>query len=94
MKYLLIAEHPSSLPFAVAIDEQSVEAALSAVTNQEKSEGYMRAMFLIDMEGGEAKRMVRDGEAWAVSDTAYERNLGVATPDEYFKEAGTMEIAE
>jgi hypothetical protein len=38
--------------------------------------------------------MYRDGEAWAVSDTAYERNLGVATPDEHFQEAGTMEIAE
>jgi non-canonical (house-cleaning) NTP pyrophosphatase len=94
MKYLLIADSPATLPFAVDIDEETIEQALNRATTMEAEEGFMTCLFMVDLESGEAKRMYRDGEAWAVSDTAYERNLGVATPDEYFQEAGTMEIAE
>lgn len=90
MKYLLIADHPASLPFAVSIDEQTIEDATSKVTSMELEQGYINALFLIDLEAGEAKRLVRDGEGWMLSDTAFDQ-LGAATPDEYFEE-GTMEM--
>ena len=86
MKFILIADTPATLPFAVGIDEETVEQALTKATAMEAEEVFMTCLFMVDFESGEAKRMYRDGEAWAVSDTAYERNLGVATPDEYFKE--------
>ena len=86
MKYLLIADTPATLPFAVSIDAETSEQALSRATAMEAEEGFMTCLFMVDLESGEAKRMFRDGEVWAVSDTAYNRNLGVATPDEYFKE--------
>ena len=40
----------------------------------EAEEGFMTCLFMVDLESGEAKRMYRDGEVWAVSDTAYNRN--------------------
>ena len=92
MKYLLIADTPSTLPFAVKIDEQTIEEATSRVSSVESEQGYMNALFLIDLESGEAKRLVRDGDGWGFSDTAYQSNLGIATPDDYFAETGTMEI--
>lgn len=90
MKYLLIADNPATLPFAVSITEETIEQALSSAAKMEADEGFMTCLFMVDLESGEAKRMYRDGEAWAVSDTAYDRNLGVATPDEYFKEPETI----
>jgi len=92
MKFLLIADTPATLPFAVGIDEETIEQALNKAATMEADEGFMTCLFIIDLESGEAKRMLRGGEGWAVSDTAYNRNLGVATPDEYFKEPETMEM--
>ena len=92
MKFLLIADSPATLPFAVAIDEETVEQALTKAAAIEAEEGFMTCLFMVDLDSGEAKRMYRDGDAWAVSDTAYDRNLGVATPDEYFQEPETMEM--
>ena len=90
MKFILIADTPASLPFAVSIDEETVEQALTKATAMEAEEGFMTCLFMVDLESGEAKRMFRDGEVWAVNDTAYRRDLGVMTPDEYFQETGTM----
>lgn len=87
MKFLLVADRPHTLPFVERIEEESVEQAMLNVVNLEKSEGYTNAMFLFDLDSGEAMRMVRDGEGgWAVSDSAYDKNLGVSTPDEFFHE--------
>jgi len=94
MKFLLVADTPSTLPFVVKIDEQTIEDAMSRTATMETEELFMSALFLVDLESGEAKRMVRDGDGWKVSDTAYEKNLGVETPDEYFAGTGTQEIAE
>jgi len=89
MRYLLIADHPATLPFAVSIDEETIEQALSTAVTMESDEGFMTCLFMVDLESGEVKRMVRDGDGWMVSDTAFDR-LGVATPDEYFQEPETM----
>lgn len=91
MKFLLVADTPSTLPFVVKIDEQTIEGACSKAAKIEADELFMSALFLVDLESGETKRMVRDGEGWKVSDTAFDR-LGVATPDEYFAETGTMDL--
>ena len=93
MRFILIADTPATLPFAVGMDEETIDQALSRATAMEAEEGFMTCLFMVDLESGEAKRMYRDGEKWAVNDTAFEK-LGVATPDEYFQETGTMEIEE
>ena len=86
MRFLLIAGTPQSLPFAVEINEESLSAALAKVSAEEES-GYILALFLIDLDSSKAHRLFRKKEGgWAASDTAYDRNLGVATPDEYFRE--------
>jgi hypothetical protein len=86
MKYILIADTPQSLPFAVSVDEESIESALIKTADIEKERGYMNAFFLIDIESGDVKRLYRDGDSWAANETAFRSDLGVATPDEYFKE--------
>ena len=86
MKFLLIAMRPQTLPFAVSIDDESVEGALRSAEGIESEQGFTTFLFLIDMESGSASRMVRNAEdGWAISDTAFDQ-LGVATPDEWFAE--------
>lgn len=94
MSFLLIAQRPETLPFAVSIDEQTFESAIKAAEAIE-SERYLYPMFLVDLDGGEVRRIVRDGESLALSDTAF-AELGVATPDEWFKDeqVSTMETEE
>jgi hypothetical protein len=92
MKYLLIASHPTSLNFAIRIDEQTLESALAKVVEIESSRGYLNAIFLIDLDSSDVKRLFRAPEdSWGVSDTAFDM-IGIETPDEYFQEAGTMEM--
>ena len=86
MKFLLMADTPATLPFVVGIDEETIEQALAKATAMEVEEGFMTCLFMVDLESGEAKRMYRNGEEWAANDTAFRRDLGVMTPDEYFKE--------
>ena len=92
MSFLLIADTPHSLPFAVTLDEASMESALSKVAEVEQEMKYINALFLADMDSGDVKRLYRDQDGWAASDTAFNRDLGIATPDEYFQEE--MELQE
>ena len=86
MRYLVIAGHPSSLNFAVGIDEQSEVDALARVSSIEQEQGYINAMFLIDLESKDIKRLYRSSDdEWGVSDTAFSR-IGVETPDEWFEQ--------
>jgi len=85
MRYLVIAGHPSSLNFAVGIDEQSEVAALAKVSSIEQERGYINAMFLIDLEGKDIKRLYRSSDdEWGVSDTAFNM-IGIETTDEWFE---------
>ena len=45
MKYLLIADAPATLPFAVGIDEETVEQALAKATAMEADEGFMTVSY-------------------------------------------------
>ena len=90
MRFILIADTPQSLPFAVAIDEEVIESAPIKTAEIESEMKYINALFLIDAESGDAKRLYRDGDSWAASDTAFRRDLGVATPDKYFQEPETI----
>ena len=85
MKYILIADDPASLPFAVNIDADSVATAVAQVGSARDNKGYINCWFLVDLENKEIGRLVRDGDEWALSDTAYDE-LGVNTPAEYFTE--------
>lgn len=94
MSFLLIAQRPETLPFTVSIDEQTFESAIKTAEEIE-SERYLYPMFLVDLDGAEVRRIVRDGESLALSDTAFEE-LGVATPDEWFEgeQVSTMEAEQ
>lgn len=83
MKFLLIATRPHTLPFAMSVDDDSVDGALRSAEGIESEQGFTTFLFLIDMESGGASRMVRDAEGWALSDTAFDE-LGVGTESDYF----------
>ena len=91
MKYLLIAGDPASLNFAVSIDEQTLEGALAKVAGMESSKGYLNAMFLIDLDNRDIKRLFRTSdESWGASDTAFEM-IGIETSDQWFEQQETEE---
>ena len=85
MKYILIADDPATLPFAVNIDADSADAAVAQIDSARGNSGYINCWFLVDLENKGISRLVRDGDEWALSDTAYDE-LGVNTTAEYFKE--------
>ena len=85
MRFLLIAQELHTLPYAIEMDSESMDVAVTSLTEMKEGKLGLNPMILINLESGEAKRLVRDGEGWMLSDTAFDQ-LGVATPDEYFTE--------
>ena len=94
MKFLLIGQEAHTLPFAIEITEETLQKALVSTANLEEGRNLLQVSFIVDLDTGEAKRTIRTEAGWAVSDTAYDQNLGIATPDDYFQGTGTMEAAE
>ena len=94
MKFIVIAGTSTVLPFAVEVDADTLEQAVAQAIPTEDVDMTLSPLVVVDLDSGRALRPFRDGDGWGFSDTAYERNLGVATPDEYFQETGTQEIAE
>ena len=92
MKYIVIAGTSTVMPFAVEVDSETLEQAVPQALPADITDATLSPVLIIDAESGKAFRPYRNEDGWAVSDTAYERNLGVATPDEYFQDAGTMEM--
>ena len=92
MKFIVIAGTSTVMPFAVEVESETLEQALSVAIPTEGVDFTLSPALIIDAESGKAFRPYRGQSGWAVSDTAYARNLGVATPDEYFQDAGTMEM--
>ena len=92
MKYIVIAGTSSLLPFAVEVDTDSIEDAVSQAIPNKGVDMTLSPILVIDKENGEVKRPHRTEDGWRVSDTAYDQNLGVFTPDEYFQEPETMEL--
>ena len=94
MKYIVIAGTSTLMPFAVEVDTATLEQAVTQAIPTEGVDLTLSPMLVVDVESGRAVRPFRDGDGWGFSDTAYSRDLGIATPDDYFVEAGTQEIAE
>ena len=94
MKYIVIAGTSTLMPFAVEVDTATLEQAVTQAIPTEGVDLTLSPMLVVDVESGRAVRPFRDGDGWGFSDTAYSRDLGIATPDDYFVEAGTMEIEE
>ena len=95
MSYILIAQEAHTLPFAVEMDEENVEQALKKAASMEEGRNILQFTFIVDLETKEVKRVSRglDGE-WSASDTAFDANIGIHTPDEYFDTPQTAEISE
>ena len=94
MKFIVIAGTSTVKPFAVEADTESMEQAVTQAIPTEDIDLTLSPLLVVDVESGRAVRPFRDGDGWGFSDTAYQSNLGIATPDDYFAEAGTMEIEE
>ena len=93
MKFIVIAGTSTVMPFAVEVDTATLEQAVTQAIPREDVDLTLSPILVVDVESGKAVRPFRDGDGWGFSDTAYERNLGIATPDDYFQE-GTMEMQE
>lgn len=94
MKYLVITQSSTILPYVIEVDSSSLESAVAQAIPTKDVDRTLRPNLVIDLESGKAVRPFRDGDGWGFSDTAYEKNLGILTPDNYFSETGTQEIAE
>lgn len=95
MRFLLIAQELHTLPYVIEMDSEAMDVAVTSLTEMKEGKLGLNPMILIDLESGEAKRLVRkdNTEGWMLSDTAFDQ-LGVATPDEYFAETGTMDVCD
>ena len=95
MSYILIAQEAHTLSYAVKLDEETVEEALTKAATMEEGRNVLQFTFLIDSETQEVKRVSRNSEGgWLVGDTAFDSNIGIYTPDEYFEEPQTAEMSE
>lgn len=94
MKFIVIAGTSTVMPFAVEADTESMEQAVTQAIPAENADMTLSPLLVVDVESGRAVRPYRDGNGWGFSDTAYQSNLGIATPDDYFAGTGTQEIAE
>ena len=94
MKFIVIAGTSTVLPFAVEVDSETMGQAVAQAIPTEDVDMTLSPLLVVDVESGRVVRPFRDGDGWDFSDTAYQSNLGIATPDEYFQETGTMEIVE
>ena len=88
MKYIVIAGTSTSLPFAVEVDTDSIEDAVSQAIPTEDVDLTLSPILVVNKETGDVKRPYRTEDGWMVSDTAFDR-LGVFTPDEYFEKPET-----
>lgn len=92
MKYILIATEAHTMPYAIKMSDDSVEKAMDAIKalSSRKETPMFQPQFLIDLDAGDVQRVIKSESGYALIDRAFESNLGIATPDEYF----AQEIAE
>ena len=95
MSFIIIGQESSTLPYAVSVDVSSADLAIAQIATLQADEQrhLFYPEFLIDLSEGSVKRLVQteESDSWQAVDAAFEV-VGKATPDEYFTEAGTMEI--
>jgi hypothetical protein len=94
MKFIVIAGTSAVMPFAVEVDADTLEQAVTQAIPEEGVDLTLSPVLVIDVESGRAVRPFRSNDGWEFSDTAYRRDLGLATPDEYFNEPQTAEMSE
>ena len=97
MSYILIAKEAHTLPYAVKLDEKSVDKAMSKVKSMASRDKkpLFQPQFLIDLSTGDIQRVVKKEDGYTLVDRAFEANLGSATPDEYFtQQVSTQEIIQ
>ena len=95
MRFLLMGQEATTLPYAVMIDADSLKAATSVVADMKKSTSRVlfQAHLMANLETGEVVRVVWDGASngYISVDCAFDQ-LGIETPNEYFTMPQTAEI--
>ena len=93
MKFVLIVQEPAFLSYAVTVDSDDMQSAVSLIA--EANEDLLHFSFIIDCDSGDARRVYWSSEGqWALSDTAFNNRLGVLTTDGFFEEPQTAEMSE
>lgn len=96
MKFLLMGQEATTLPYAIQIDADSLEAATSVAA--EMKDAPDRILFqphlLANLETGDVVRVVWDEEkgGYISVDCAFDQ-LGIETPNEYFTMPQTAEMS-
>ena len=95
MKILILGQEAHTLPYAVSIDTDDFNGAVT--TAMEMKESKDRNLFhthlIANLDTGEVKRMVWDKEAdgYVLIDCAFDK-FGIETPNEYFTMPQTAEM--
>jgi len=95
MKFLLMGQEATTLPYAVIINADSLEAATSVAAEMKESPD--RVLFqphlMADLETGDVVRIVWDSETqgYISIDCAFDQ-FGIETPNEYFTTPQTAEM--
>ena len=79
MSFLLTATDTYTMPYVVEINEDTLEQALTATASIKEGRLGFRPQFLINLETGEAQRVVEWEGQFRLSDKAYQQNIGVDT---------------
>lgn len=91
MRFLVICDDPSHMPWAIPVDG-SPATALEAAVDQYDRLNLVRPIMVIDYEESATWRVGRDESGWFLSDSATTK-MGLMTPPDHIpKEAGRIVV--
>ena len=95
MRFLLLGQEATTLPYAVTIDADSLGAAISVAADMKESPDRIlfQPYLMADLETGNVARIAwdRESESYISVDCAFDK-FGIETPNEYFTMPQTAEM--
>ena len=95
MRFLLMGQEATTLPYAVMIEAESLEAATNVAVEMKDSPDRIlfQPHLMANLETGEVVRVVwdRDSNGYISIDCAFDK-FGIETPNEYFTMPQTAEM--
>lgn len=95
MRFVLLAQESHTLPYAVRMNESTVEAVLLKCSDivQERKRINWRPHLLVDMEENAVWRVTGNRLAgYRLVDQGETQNIGIMTDDEWFKQFPTVDV--
>jgi hypothetical protein len=95
MKFLILGQEASTLPYAVSVDAENLDGALEATVSikNSPSRNLFQPHLIASLDTGEVKRMVwcKEVDGYVLIDCAFDQ-FGIETPNEYFTMPQTAEM--